>query len=212
MRPKYGYGHYSINVLYAEKLYAKPEATAAWKARTGKTFLRSNVSMYDRAFINSGADLLFTLQTMPDLPGHLFTPDMDILDASVEDTLAWMFLLIPQIYGRDLSDIAVVARGSEEWLRIGSTLLRPLTGVPLLASGQSTVTIGSEGFNEWRKLPATGSVSIDGGSGWRLYDVDFKQTASGTGSGSAVLPGSGTAAYLMLFGANGTTINLNLVQ
>ena len=210
-RTTYGYGHYSITLLFLEKLYAKPQVTAAWKARIGTTYLVANVSMYDRALLGP-TDPRFTLQTMPDLPGYLFTPTMDILDASVDDALARMFLLIPQVNGRDLSDIAIVTRGSEEWLRRGSTLLRPLAGVPTLTAGPSTATIGSEGFNQWRTLPATGSVSIDGGSEWRLYDADFKRIASGPGNGSAVLPGSGTAAYLMLLGAKGTTISLNLTQ
>ena len=211
-RTKYGYGHYSITILYAEKLFAKPQATAAWLARAGKTYLYANVSMYDRTFMLTDADPRFTLKTMPDLPGYLFTPGMDVVDASVDDALARMFLLIPQANGRDLYDIAVVAKESKEWLRQGSTLFRPLAGVPSLAPGTSTVTIGSEGLNEWRTLPATGSVSVNGGGEWRLYDADFKQIASGPGSGSAVLPGSGTAAYLMLFGSPGATVALNLTR
>ncbi|MCX5973506.1 MAG: serine hydrolase [Coprothermobacterota bacterium] len=209
-RTTYGYGHYLITVLLAEKLFAKPQMTPAWQERAGKTYLNANVSMYDRTMMGSSADPRFTLIAMPDLPGYLFTPSMDVVDASVDDVLARMFLLIPQDSGRDLNDIAVVARGGEEWLRQGSTLFRPLASVPTLAAGSSTVTIGSEGFNEWRTLPATSSVSIDGASEWRLYDADFKQIASGPGSGSAVLPGSGTAAYLMLFGSPGATISLNL--
>ena len=209
-RTKYGYGHYSITILFLEKLYAKSQITAAWQARAGKTYLHANVSMYDWVFMGSGADPRFMLQTMPDLPGYLFTPTMDILDASVDDALARMFLLIPQANGRDLNDIAVVARGSEEWLRQGSTMLRPLAGVPSLAPGPSTATIGSEGFNEWRTLPATGSLSVNGDDEWRLYDADFKLIASSPGSGNAVLPSSGTAAYLMLFGSPGATITLNL--
>ena len=100
----------------------------------------------------SDADPRFALKTMPDLPGCLFTPAMDIVDASVDDALARMFLLIPQANGRDLNDIAVVAQGGKEWLRQGSTLYRPLAGIPSVALGTSTVTIGSEGFNEWRSV------------------------------------------------------------
>jgi CubicO group peptidase (beta-lactamase class C family) len=210
MRTTYGYGHYSIAILYLEKLYAKPEMTAAWQARAGQTYLAANVSRYDRTYMLSGADPRFTLNTMPGLPGYLFTPDMDIVDASVDDALARMFLLIPQATGRDLNDIAVVAKGNEVWLRRGSTLFRPLAGVPSLTPGTSTVTIGSEGLDEWRALPATGSVSVDGGGEWRLYDAGFKRIASGPGSGGAALPGSGAAAYLMLFGSPGATITLEL--
>ncbi|MEI6309321.1 MAG: serine hydrolase domain-containing protein [bacterium] len=209
-RTTYGYGHYSIAILSSEKLYAKPRVTAAWQARAGKTYLAANVSMYDWIFMLNDTDPRFTLKTMPDLPGYLFTHGMDVVDASADDALARMFLLIPQAGGRDLNDIAVVARGGEEWLRQGSAMFRPLAGVPSLVPGPSTATIGSEGFNEWRTLPATGTLSISGDDEWRLYDANFKQIASGPGSGSAVLPGSGAAAYLMLFGSPGATISLNL--
>jgi len=207
----FGYGHYSTTLLSMEKLYAKPQVTAAWQARAGKTYLAANMSMYDQHFLRNDTGPRFSLKAMPDLPGYLFTPKMEIVDASADDALARMFLLIPQNDGRDLNDIAVVARGGEEWLRQGSTLFCPLAGVPSLAPGISTATMGSEGLNEWRILPATGSLSVNGGDEWRLFDADFKQIASGPGSGSAVLPGSGKAAYLMLFGSPGTTITLNLM-
>ena len=210
VRVPYGYGHYSITIMYAEKLFAKRQATAAWLERVGKTYLAANVSMYDRIFMPPDADPRFALATISDLPGYLFTPNMDIVDASVDDSLARMFLLIPQAGGRDLYDIAVIAKGNEEWLRQGSNLYRPLAGVPALARGSSNVTIGSEGNNEWRALPATGSVTVNGGSGWRLYNADFELIASGVGGGSAVLPGSGMVTYMMLFGPPGTTIGLNL--
>ncbi len=209
-RTTYGYGHYSITILSSEKLFAKPQMTAAWQTRADKTYLPANISMYDRIYMLADTDPRFTLKTMPDLPGYLFTPTMDILDASADDALARMFLLIPQTGGRDLNDIAVVARGGEQWLRQGSTLFRPLASVPSLAPGIATATIGSEGLNEWRTLPVSGSLSVTGGDEWRLYDAAFKQIASGPGSGSAVLPGSGKAAYLMLFGSPGATISLNL--
>ena len=48
-------------------------------------------------------------------------------------------------------------------------------------------------------------------SGWRLYDADFKQTASGMGGGSATFTGAGNK-YLMLFGAKGAEIDLNLAE
>ncbi len=89
---------------------------------------------------------------------------------------------------------------------------RPLSGVPSLPAGSTTVAIGTEGFAEWRKLPAAGSISIDNAAAWGLYNGDFHLKGSGRGNGNAVLPGSGEAAYLVLYGAPGTRIDLNLVQ
>jgi len=63
---------------------------------------------------------------------------------------------------------------------------------------------------EWRKLPPAGTLSIGGSRAWLLYDADFTRFSYGTGSGSATLPGTGDAAYLILFGAPGATLSLNL--
>jgi hypothetical protein len=111
-----------------------------------------------------------------------------------------------------LDDVAVERRQESDWLRFGSNLFRPLAGVPQAAAGPSTVTIGTEGLSEWLRLPVSGAISINDATSWRLFDGDFKQKASGAGNGSALLPGSGTVAYLMLFGTPGSTIHLSLTQ
>jgi CubicO group peptidase (beta-lactamase class C family) len=207
MRAKYGYGHYAITNMHAEMLYAKPQSTASWQARAGTTYLLANAGLYDMALMFGGADPTFILQSIPGLSGYLFTPGLDIVDASVDSALARMFLLIPQASGRDLNDIAVVVKGGEEWLRKGSTMYRPLAGVLPLAAGSSTVTIGLEGYNEWRKLAVTGSLSINGADGWRLYDADLKLIPTIPDK-----PLTGSAGnYLLLFGTAETAISLNLL-
>jgi len=50
-----------------------------------------------------------------------------------------------------------------------------------------------------------------GADAWRVYDANYNQKAMGTGSGSATLPGTGAAAWLILLGAPGIVVNLNLV-
>lgn len=52
-------------------------------------------------------------------------------------------------------------------------------------------------------------LSVGNSGYWFLYDADLAELASGTGSGTPSFSGSG-AKYLALFGAQGTTINLNL--
>ncbi len=211
IRATHGGGHYLVDLLKAQKLETKPEVKPPWEARKGKIYLISNGDVHDRALMGPGADPRFTLQALPELPGYLFTRDLDIVDGSVDADRALMFLLIPQNNGRDLSDICVIPRGEEEWLRSRSILYRPLTGVATLPAGRSSVTVGLEGYAEWRILPSSGSVSIRNAAAWRLYDSDFQKTASGVGDGGATLPGSGSAAYLLLFGAPGSTIDLDLV-
>jgi len=213
IRGTHGYGHYLIHLLQSQKLEeSKPAVNPQWEGRVGEIYLLSNADDHDQALMGDGTDPRFALQALPELPGYLFTPEMDIVDASVDAELARMFLLIPQNNGRDLSDILVVPEEGEEWLRSRSILYRPLSGVADLPAGRSTIPVAGEGYAEWRKLPDSGSISIDNATAWRLYDSDFGQTASGEGNGSALLPGSGTVAYLLLFGTPGSTIDLDLIQ
>ena len=125
-----------------------------------------------------------------------------------DDRLDGMFLILPDS-GRDMQDSGIETWNGQSWLRLGSYLYRPLSGISLLASGPSTVSIGSDGFAEWRRLPASGTLSISGTTYWFLYDADFNALASGTGSGSPSFSGAG-AKYIALFGTNGATISLNL--
>lgn len=106
-------------------------------------------------------------------------------------------------------DLAVEDREGQEWLRFGSAIYRPLSGVAQVPAGQTTVTIGSEGFAEWRSLPTTGSLTISGATAWKVLNPDFTRIASGKTSGSVVLSGGGSK-YLLLYGAKGATIGLNL--
>ncbi len=214
VRGPHGLGHYLVHVMHSEKLETKPEAKPEWEARAGETYLVSNADIHDLALMGEGTDPRFMLMTLPDLPGYLFTGEMDVLDASVDAELARMFLLIPQNNGRDLSDIRVVpgSRGGEEWLQTRSTLYRPLSGVAELPDGVSTITIDNEGHAEWRKVPAFGSISIMEAGGWALYDSDFEMTASGSDAGVAILPGSGTVAYLMVTGMPASTVVLDLKE
>jgi hypothetical protein len=153
------------------------------------------------------------LETIPGLPGYLLvenTMSLGIVDPLEPDRLNGMFLRIPTLYGRDLNDADLEIRGGGEWIRFGSYTYSPLAAVPVLGPGNASATIGGEGFAEWRKLPPSGAVSVVGCSAWKLYDSDFLPFASGTGSGGSALPGTGGAAYLMLFGPPEASIDLKI--
>lgn len=207
-----GAGHYTSTLLQAQKLDSREPLSAAWQARLGGTWLAANDDAY-AAFPDAAPDPRFTFDTLDDLPGYLLIGGTKILcdmTPPASDRANGMFLQIPQVYGRDLVDAAVERRENTDWLRVGSTLYRPLSGVPAAGPGPTTVAIGSEGLAEWRKLPPAGTVAIGGSRAWLLYDADFTRLAYGSGSGSAALPGIGDAAYLMLFGAPGARVTINV--
>jgi hypothetical protein len=133
-----------------------------------------------------------------------------IVDPSASDTVATMMLTIPQLAGRDLNDLDIVVRDGVEWTRFGSYLHRPLDGVPMLpGDATSTVTIGADGYAEWRAV-ASGStpvrVDIETSGAWRIYDSAFKAIASGEGRSQAALPPASGPAYIILFGDPGQTM------
>jgi hypothetical protein len=213
-RKLYGAKHYTTTYLIAQQIDARGAISAAWQNRMATRWLPVNKELFLSSFLDLGIDHSLLLTSVDGLAGYLFT-DANIvrdMDPPAADRLDGMYLQIPQAWGRDLTDAAIERREESDWLRVGSTLFRSLSGIPSVSAGPASVTIGSEGFSEWRKLPTSGSVSISSATAWRLYDSGFNQTSSGKGSGSAVLHGSGEAAYLMLFGVAGSAIHLNLVQ
>ncbi|MHB8770135.1 MAG: serine hydrolase domain-containing protein [Syntrophales bacterium] len=209
-RKLYGAEHYTTTYLLAQQLDARGAISTAWQNRMATRWLPMNRELYLSSFLGLSIDNSLLLTSVDGLPGYLFTEANLVRDMEppAADRLDGMYPQIPQVSGRDLTDAAVERREESDWLRVGSTLFRPLSGISSVPAGDTSVTIGSEGFVEWRKLPVSGSISIDNARAWRLYDSNFDQKASGAGSGSAVLPGSGEAAYLMLFGTPGATISL----
>ena len=209
-RKLYGAEHYTTTYLLAQKLDARAAVSTIWRNRMATRWLPANKTLFFSSFLDLSIDHSILLTSVDGLTGYLFM-NGDLLrdmDPPSADRLDGMFLQIPQVSGRDLTDAAIERREESDWLRVGGTVFRPLSGIPTVPAGVTSVTIGSEGFAEWRKLPASASISIDNATAWRLYDSDFNQTASGTGSGSVALSGSGDAAYLMLFGTPGAKIGL----
>jgi CubicO group peptidase (beta-lactamase class C family) len=210
LREKRGTGYYSAPLLLAQHLDAKTPISPKWQARLAAAWLPVNDNLL-ASFPDVTLDPRLMLDKVLDLQGYLFAGSQILCDMipQSDNRLDGMFLQIPQTHGRDLVDLAVEIREDQEWVRSGSYLYRPLSGVRAAPAGPSTVTIGGEGYAEWRGLPAHGTISINGATAWKLFDGNFHQIAFGKGSGSAVLSGTGNK-YLMVFGAKGTTIDLNL--
>lgn len=200
-----GYAHYKTELLYAQRIVPGSPLSAAWQARVdGKWLAVNHHPLAIAPILNAG------LHAVPELPGFVITNAGQIVDPAGDDTRARMCLKIPIVGGMQLNDVETEVRGGEDWLRIGSVLYRPMATMPALAAGRHAVTIGAEGNGEWRKLPATGTVTIAGAVSWILCDADLAQLASGEGNGSASLPGKGGAAYLLVYGTAGSAIGMTI--
>jgi len=207
IRLKRGYGHYSVTTLFGQRLDQKPAVSGAWQARIDERWLPVNADPW--YFLLLKGDPGYRFRAITGLTGYLMgNKILRDMTPAADTRLDGMFLTLPD-GGRDLQDAAIESWSGQNWLRVGSDLHRPLSGVPLLPSGATTVAVGGDGFTEWRRLPASGMLSISGAGYWFLYDAEFKELASGTGRGTPSFSGSG-AKYLALFGERGAAINLTL--
>jgi hypothetical protein len=166
----------------------------------------------------NGMDPRLRLATVPNLEGLIAVrPPADvqapaaagymeahIVDASGNDAVATMMLIIPQGAGRDLDDLDIVQRDSAEWTRFGSYIHRPLAAVPVLPKGANeVVTIGPEGYAEWCAVASDATpvqITITTTGAWHLYDPEFKTVANGKGNAATSLPAGKGLGYLTVFG------------
>jgi CubicO group peptidase (beta-lactamase class C family) len=211
-RLKKGAGHYSNTSLLAQRLDKQPAVTPAWKARVDERWLPVNKETYVNfpVKVENPSFQLGQLSDLEDgLTGYLMGSNiLRAMSPASDDRLDGMFLFLPDGM-RAVVDASMEPWQGQQWLRLGSYLYRPQSGVLVLHSGPSTISIGSDGFAEWRQLPSAGALSLSGTAYWFLYDEGFNELASGTAGGAALLTGAG-AKFLLVYGTKGTTINLNL--
>lgn len=205
-----GYGHYTDDVIIGQKLAAGDALSAAWQARLGHVWLNVNED-FSSTLWTGAATMALKIQDIPDMPGYIASTTaaygLEVNDATKSDTFAGMFLQIPGFGSRDLNDLQIETMGAEEWVRFGYSVYRPMETVPGLSAGANTVTIGPEGYVEWRQLPNAGSVTIAGAGGWWIYDNALDPGGSGsTSPATADAPVAG--CYLALFGAPGTVVTV----
>ncbi len=210
-----GYGHYLDDQLLAQRVRGPGrDLSAAWRARLSGTWLLVNES--PDSLLWPTMDPRLRLATVPELNGLIAVrpsdnePGFYIVDPSASDTVATMMLIIPQLDGRDLNDLDIVVRDGVEWTRFGSYMHRPLEAVPVLPRGAtSTVTIGPDGYAEWRAV-ATDSTPVERGHRHdrRLADLRLGVHIGSKreGNSRALLPAASGLAYIIFFGDPGQTI------
>ena len=68
------------------------------------------------------------------------------------------------------------------------------------------MSIGEEGYAEWRTVPAQSLLSSVGANAWKLFDANLKLTAYGSGDATAL--GATAGSLLLLYGAAFSSITV----
>ena len=226
IRIKSGYGHYTIPLLYAQKLESAPPLSEVWKARMNETWLLANEAP-SLADPEDATDPRVRITSFAEVPGYIeYAWDgalCTVRPVSGYEALASMFLLIPGAQGRDLNDLVSEKIGEIEYLHVGGARFRAASTVPALgtlpehrqSSLSRSLLIGKDGFGEWSRIAASSelarAISVTGSTLWRLYDENFVLLASGSAEGKANLPISAGGSWIVTYGAPGSTIELRLI-
>lgn len=210
LRIPWGYEHCLLELPYSQRVPPRGARSPGWERRLGRQWLLVNDGAASWT-LRLGQPRL-RLDGIPELPGYVGVSYMgtQLLDASEDGQRARMWMMIPLNNGRDLADLVITDREGEEWVRFGSGLFRPLEGVPVLEAGSTALTIEVAGEAQWLQVPARGTLTIRNADAWLLYDGDFVCQAEGQGTGTPVLPDSGDKAWLMLYGALGDRIGVEI--
>lgn len=207
LRSVKGYGHYQDDLIYAQQVSASGSMPASWSGRLGKRWLLTN----EHSDSEKWESPLMQLTAYDNL---LFANNdqggLQIVNPFFGDSRAGMMLLIPQVNGRDLSDVVIETRAGAEWLRhLGSCLYCPQETITALSVGNNAVSIGGEGLAEWRVLNVANAKTVtinpsapDGH--WRIFNSAFERKETGAGIKSVTLSGG---TYYLLF-HNDATVNV----
>jgi len=159
---------YGLDSVVCQKLPLEAEPKALKVAVDGKQWLRRNAKAFE-----TGITYVVTSQSLKALPGYIdFQGPKRVISPEAA---------VPAVnYVRDLTELALVDKGSATWIWLSGLLYSPGEDAKVLAGSDAVVTIGTEGYNEWLRLkenavlsfetPVEGRVVVIDGSGSVLYD------------------------------------------
>ncbi len=125
----------------------------------GKTWLVRNARWFDG--IQGTESHVVLSRLFEDLPGYVDLEGLLRVDSSEAAGM-------PVDNIRDLSELSLLDREGTTWVRLSDTLLSPASQAPALRAGSTTLTIGPEGFSEWRVVREGMVLSFDLPSDGRL--------------------------------------------
>ena len=162
---------YGIDSVAAQKIEPVVPPQEMRVAVDGKRWLRRNAKAYDE---REGLDTyVVTSRLIKAVPGYIEFLGPKKIETSATAT--------PGIHAmRDLTELILFDKTAETWAWVSGTLYMPADSAKSMSSNDATVSIGTEGYNEWVKvkensvlsfqIPEKGRLVVFDGSGKALYD------------------------------------------
>jgi CubicO group peptidase (beta-lactamase class C family) len=162
---------FKVDSIQLEKLSAIKSPQSLEIDVNGKQWLRRNVHSFEgTSFIPSH---LIQSNTLEALPGY-------VVFFGVKSVQSPDFAGMPAFSGRDQTELTLFERDGETWARVSDMVYSPAVSAGTFESGESTVQIGENGYNEWLKAgiglvlsyekPAKGRIIAFSPDGTCTYD------------------------------------------
>ena len=185
--------------IVGERVRQTAPTAAAWRARLGGWVPVSEPV----ASVSWLSNPTLQVSAVPGLTGYLYAGEV-AFDASRAER-GTMFLQVPLMWGRDLSDVVPVG---DDLLVMGDAVWRKRASIDRLIPGRNAVAIGQGAA--WRAVPHTARLSIAGARAWKLFDSDGTPIASGSGPAAALRATKGS--LLAVFGSEGGRVLVSMVR
>jgi len=162
---------FNVDSINMEKLSTIKSPLSLEIDVNGKQWLRRNAHSFEGTmFVPSHLIQSYTLE---DLPGYV-----EFL--GVKSVQSPVFAGMPAFSGRDQTELTLFERDGEIWVRVSDMVYSPAVSAGTFESGESTVQIGENGYNEWLKAgiglvlsyekPAKGRIIAFSPDGTCTYD------------------------------------------
>jgi CubicO group peptidase (beta-lactamase class C family) len=193
-----GYGTTYGEQIVGERVQPAGAIAPEWKSRLGQWLFVGEMAT-STAWLGTPTT---AITRIPGLPGYLNVVGLSPVDAR-QSNIGSMFLQVPLATGRDLDDLLPVKPGLA---RMGTVVMVQRDRVAALDAGRNEVTIGKQGYAEWREVDEAVRISVSDAEAWYLYDEDVSLLNYGMKDATGIK--APKDSLLVVFGDSGDVVNV----
>ena len=160
-------------------------------------WLRRNVEPYE-AVTTLAPPYIVVSTAFEGMPSYVGFNGIKVVDASVHAGMSAGTV-------RDQTELTLLDRYGQVWARASDAIYSPVSDAKALNKGTNTVTIGSEGYNEWFvatsgavlsfQVPAKDKATVFAPDGSPIYDSAVSTGEMYVPQGCYVMPSGATGRY-----------------